>query len=236
VTRAFITRALTIACVARRSELRSVMVQGQTAVGLAAAVIAGVLLAHDPAGAQSFARAASPAAPPAAGSAVVPSSSSRGDYRLEPGDKLRIEVYKDEQLSQSLQIRPDGKITLPLVGDLDAHGLTPSELRDRLTTSLKQYVNNPVVTVVVVEATLPTAYVVGEVNHPGIVTLKGGMTVLQALAIAGGLKDFADTKNIRILRAGPNGSQAIAFNYRDAIKGSGSPLVLQPGDTVVVPD
>jgi len=159
------------------------------------------------------------------------------DYRLQAGDKLRVEVYKDAQVSQSVQIRPDGKITLPLVGDIAALGATPVELRERLTTALKDYVNNPVVTVIVVEATLPTAYVVGEVNHPGPVTLQPNMTVLQALAVAGGLKDFADTKNIRILRIAPTGQSTLPFNYRDAIRGAGSSAVLlQPGDTVVVPD
>src|SRR3954465_292019 len=160
------------------------------------------------------------------------------EYRPGAGDKLRIEVYKDAQLSQSVQIRPDGKITLPLVGVIAAMGMTPIDLRDRVAAALKEYVNNPVVTVIVVEGTTPTAYVVGEVNHPGPVMLQGEMTVLQALALAGGLKDFADSKNIRILRkGGVTGGTTIPFNYKDAIKGVRSASVLlQPGDTVVVPD
>lgn len=159
------------------------------------------------------------------------------DYILQPGDKLRVEVYKDPQLSQSVQVRPDGKITLPLVGDIAATGLKPIDLRERITTALRDYMNNPVVTVIVVEGTVPTAYVVGEVNHPGAVTLQAQMTVLQALAVAGGLKDFADAKNIRILRKGTAGPQTIPFNYKDAIKGSSaSAMFLEPGDTVVVPD
>ena len=89
----------------------------------------------------------------------------RHDYKLVPGDKLRIEVYKDAQLSQSLQVRPDGKITLPLVGDIPAAGRTSSELRDVITTSLKEYNTNPVVTVIVVETVPPTIYVMGEVNN-----------------------------------------------------------------------
>jgi polysaccharide export outer membrane protein len=162
------------------------------------------------------------------------------DYRLGPGDKLRIEVYKDAQLSQSVQIRPDGKITLPLIGDLDASGRTPIELRDVIARQLKEYMTNPVVTVIVVETKAPVAYVMGEVNHPGAVTLGDEpLTVLQALALAGGLKDFADTKNIHILRradkAGQKTEQTISFNYKDAIKGS-APVYLAPGDTVVVPD
>jgi len=158
------------------------------------------------------------------------------EYRLGAGDKIRIEVYKDTQLSQSVQIRPDGKITLPLLGDLDATGRTPIELRDAITTQLKEYMTNPVVTVIVVEATAAVAYVMGEVNHPGAVTLQGGqLTVLQALAIAGGLKDFANAKNIRILRRSYSGVQTIAFNYKSAIEGS-APVYLRAGDTVVVPD
>jgi len=163
--------------------------------------------------------------------------SSEKEYVIGAGDKLRIEVYKDQQLSQSLQVRPDGKITLPLVGDLDASGSTPIALRDTITTRLKEYVTNPVVTVIVVEASAATAYVVGEVNQPGAVTLQGGqLTVLQALALAGGLKDFADSKNIRILRkSSVTGTQTIPFNYKEAIHGAQA-VYLRPGDTIVVPD
>ena len=167
--------------------------------------------------------------------APVPPSFTE-EYRLGAGDKLRIEVYKDAQLSQSVQIRPDGKITLPLIGDLDANNRTPIELRDAITSALKEYMTNPVVTVIVVEATAATAYVMGEVYRPGSVNLQAPLTVLQALALAGGLKDFADAKNIRILRKTPTGVNAIAFNYKDAVKSSRAPIYLRPGDTVVVPD
>jgi polysaccharide export outer membrane protein len=165
------------------------------------------------------------------------SEALEASYHIGAGDKLRIEVYKDPQLSQSLQVRPDGKITLPLLGDLDATGQTPIALRDVIASRLKEYMTNPVVTVIVVEASPATAYVVGEVNRPGAVTMQSGrMTVLQALAMAGGLKDFADSKNIRILRSSTIfGMQAINFNYNDAIRG-GAAVYLRPGDTVVVPD
>jgi polysaccharide export outer membrane protein len=157
------------------------------------------------------------------------------EYRLAAGDKLRIEVYKDAQLSQSLQIRPDGKITVPLIGDLEAADRTPIELRDTITRQLKEYMTNPVVTVIVVEATPAIAYVVGEVNHPGPVTLQGGQfTVLQALAVAGGLKDFASARNIRILRKAASGINTIGFDYKEAVRGA-TPVYLRPGDTVVVP-
>jgi polysaccharide biosynthesis/export protein len=159
------------------------------------------------------------------------------EYRIARGDKLRIEVYKDTYLSQSVQVRPDGRITLPLAGDMSAEGLTSIELRDRITGVLKEYVANPVVTVIVVETVDPVVYVMGEVNQPGSVPMRGPMTVLQVLAVAGGFKDFADQKGIRILRRGPDGNTAetIPFNYKDAIKPDAVAVYLKPGDTVVVP-
>ena len=167
------------------------------------------------------------------------SSSSRpantADYVLGAGDKLRIEVYKDPQLSQSLQIRPDGKITMPLIGDVVAVGSTPLELRDRIATALKEYVTNPVVTVIVVETVASNVYVMGEVNRPGTVPLQGPLTALQALAMAGGFKDFADTRDIRILRRTATGTETIRFNYRDSVKSAKAPLYLRPGDTIIVP-
>ena len=184
-------------------------------------------------------------APPARITAAAPAARASGtddkgvvtpEYLLGPGDKLRIEVYRDPQMSQSVQIRPDGKVTLPLVGDLEASGRTPVELRDTVTRALKEYMNNPVVTVIVVEATAATAYVVGGVAHPGAVPVLGHLTVLQALAMAGGLTDFADRKNIRVLRKGVGGMQSIPFNYKDAIKGSVPSVERRAGDTIVVPD
>src|SRR5215218_5416138 len=152
------------------------------------------------------------------------------DYKLVPGDKLRVEVYKDVQLSQSVQVRPDGKITLPLANDVPAAGRTPTELRDAIVTSLKTYMANPTVTVMVVETVPPVIYVMGEVNASGPQPLVGKVDVLQALATAKGLTDFANKKDIAIRR----GSQLLKFNYNDAVKGRGTPVYLQPGDTVIV--
>lgn len=184
--------------------------------------------------------AARPATPPAPATGATTAHSSyapaqQADYRIVPGDKLRIEVYKDNQLSQSLQVRPDGKITLPLLGDLPAAGATPLELRDRITTSLREYVTNPTVTVIVVETVPPTVYVMGEVNNPGSIALQGPLTVLQALAMAGGFRDFADTKDVRVLRRTGRGVQTIAFNYKTAVKGESDAVPLMPGDTIIVP-
>jgi polysaccharide export outer membrane protein len=179
--------------------------------------------------------AAQTAAQPSASASVAAAAPVAPDYRLVAGDKLRIEVYKDQQLSQSLQVRPDGRITLPLVGDVVAAGVTPLELNQTITTALKEYVTNPVVTVIVVESVPPNAYVMGEVNTPGPVPLKGPVTVLQALALAGGFKDFADTKGIRVLRKTPEGVQTIRFNYKAAVRAQDEPVYLGPEDVVVVP-
>ena len=157
------------------------------------------------------------------------------DYKLVVGDKLRVEVYRDPQMSQSLQIRPDGKITLPLVGDVAAAGKTPAALRDTLATSLKEFITNPVVTVIVVEAQPQTVSVIGEVNAPGTHPIKADTTVIEALALAGGFKDFANTKNIIIQRTTTTGMKALKFNYKDAIRSEGKPMCVEPGDVIIVP-
>jgi polysaccharide biosynthesis/export protein len=209
---------------------------------VAFAVIASAQPARDAVPAPPPSRPTTTAPAPTTTSPGVPGRSARAvseavvtaDYVLSVGDKLRIEVYKDTQLSQSLQIRPDGRITLPLVGDLAAAGLTPLALDDIITNALKEYVTNPVVTVIVVEATPLTVYVMGEVNAPGPVPMRPGMTALEALALAGGFKDFAKTSDIRIIRRGGSG-EPMRFNYKDAINGGERAIALKPGDTIVVP-
>lgn len=184
----------------------------------------------------SDASSVTPAAPrPVATTGTTNRPWHEQEYRLGAGDKLRIEVYKQDQLSQSLQIRPDGKITLPFIGDVAAAGKTSSELRDSLTTSLKEYVTNPVVTVMVQEAASAQIHVIGEVEHPGTQVMQGPRTILQALAEAGGLGEFADRNGVHVLRNTATGLQNIPFNYKEALKGRVEPLYLQPGDTVVVP-
>jgi polysaccharide export outer membrane protein len=210
---------------------------------IGAVVLSGSLLTS-PAAAQSGsgqpAAAPTPAAPAPTNGRSLPrvASADSADYKLAPGDKLRVEVYKDAQLSQSLQVRPDGKVTLPLVGDIVATDLTPIQLRDRIAASLKEYITNPVVTVIVVEASPVMVYVMGEVTQPGSIPMRGPMTVLQALAMAGGFREFANPKDIRILRKGPGvqkSVETIRFNYNDAVKGNVAPVFLMPGDMVVVP-
>jgi polysaccharide export outer membrane protein len=157
------------------------------------------------------------------------------EYRVGPGDKLRIEVYKDPQLSQSVQVRPDGKITLPLVGDMEATGRTPIELRDMIAKSLKEYVTNPTVTVIVVEALASQVVVMGEVSRPGPVQIYGPTTIVQVLAMAGGFKEFANTKDVRVLRPNGHGVQTLRFNYKAALNSEAKPFFVRAGDTVIVP-
>lgn len=191
--------------------------------------------------AQSQKPTSSPVGTSGSSSAAAPRAGSgpaSTDYRLVAGDKLKIEVYKDPQLSQPLQVRPDGKITLPLLGDVPAAGRTALELRDELATSLKEYITNPVVTVIVTETTPQVVYVTGEVNKPGALALTTGqMSIIQAIAMAGGFTDFANKKDVRVLRKGSTGiMQTLRFNYKDAIDDESrrEPLQLLPGDTVIV--
>ena len=198
---------------------------------LTAGVAAQTQKPTSPVGTSGAAPSTSTAAPRSGGSARV-----SADYKLVSGDKLKIEVFKDPQLSQELQIRPDGKITLPLLGDVPAAGQTALELRDQLTTSLKEYITNPVVTVIVRETMPQVVHVMGEVNSPGAHTIYGEMTVLQALAAAGGFKDFAKKGSISIQRRATNGRvQVIKFDYKAAVEGRGQPVFVQPGDTIIVP-
>ena len=191
------------------------------------------LLSPGDAGAQATPQPASQPVGTAGNGAAVAApraAAVSSDYRLVPGDKLRVEVYRDAQLSQNVQVRPDGKITLPLANDIVAAGQTPAELRDAIVSSLKTYMSNPTVTVMVVETVPQLIYVMGEVNAAGPQPLLGKLDVLQALATAKGLTDFANKKDIVVRR----GTQLLKFNYNDAVKGKGTPLYLQPGDTIMV--
>jgi polysaccharide export outer membrane protein len=199
---------------------------------LSFAILAGVAQAQSPVGTSGS--ASTPATPPAP---PVTAAVTTADYRLSAGDKLRIEVYKDTQLSQSLQVRPDGKITLPLVGDIAAAGRTSVELRDAIAGALDEYIAKPVVTVIVTETTPQVVYVTGEVNKPGALPLNNGqMSIIQAIAMAGGFTDFANKKDVRVLRKGSTGMQTLRFNYKDAVDDDNrsEPMPLLPGDTVIV--
>jgi len=176
-----------------------------------------------------------PAKPPVA-SPAVPVSNAPADYVIGADDTLHVSVWKEPDLTATLPVRPDGKISLPLLNDVPAAGLTPMQLADSITTKLKKYIADPRVTVVVTAMNSRRIFVTGEVTHPGAMALLPGMTVLQALSSAG-FTQFASLKKIYLLRT-ENGHQAkLPFNYKDVVKGAHPEqnIRLQPGDTIVVP-
>jgi polysaccharide export outer membrane protein len=155
---------------------------------------------------------------------------------LGSDDQLHITVWKETDFTVTLPVRPDGKISLPLINDIQAAGLTPMQLRDSITEKLKKYIADPRVTVVVTAMNSRRVFVSGEVLHTGAMPLLPNMTMLQALAAAG-FTQFANLKGIYVLRM-ENGKQVkLPFNYRQVIKGNHPEqnIPLRPGDTVVVP-
>lgn len=161
-----------------------------------------------------------------------------GKYKIGPGDLLAINVWKDSEISRSMPVRPDGHISLPLIGEIQAAGLTASELQEQIEQRLQVFVSHPQVNVIVQEIRSRSFNIIGKVIKPGAYDLKTPTTVLDAIALAGGFQDFARVTKIYILRRAPNGStQSVPFNYKQAIKGISinQNLELLPGDTIIVP-
>ena len=151
------------------------------------------------------------------------------------GFSLQITVWKDATLSGTVPVRPDGMISMKLIGDLRAAGLTPMALAADISQRLKKYLQDPVVTVVVLGVNSQRIFAVGEVNKVGPLMLTPGMTTLQAIVSAGGLTPFASSKKIYILRNVGGKQEKIPFNYKQALKGDNQGILLIPGDTIVVP-
>ncbi len=157
-------------------------------------------------------------------------------YVIGPEDGLEVTVWKEPTLSGKFPVRPDGMISLSLLGDVQAAGLTPMQLSDRITQMLKKFIQDPSVSVVVSAVNSQRVYIVGEVTHVGPITMTAGMTPLQAISSAGGLTMFANSKRIYILRNEQGKQQKIPFDYKQALKGDSKQLMpLHPGDTIVVP-
>jgi polysaccharide export outer membrane protein len=158
------------------------------------------------------------------------------DYIIGADDSLKIDVWKEPQLSTTMTVRPDGKISLPLIDDIMAAGFTPMQLKDDITTRLAKFVTDPVVGVSVLGVNSKHVYMVGNISHVGSIPITPGMTVLQAIASAGGLTPYAKAKGIYIWRGDPNKQQRIPFDYNKAVKkGDMQGVTLLPGDTIVVP-
>ena len=160
-----------------------------------------------------------------------------GDYKIGPEDVLDIAVWNNTAISRTVPVRPDGKISLPLLNDVQAAGLTPMQLRDALTKKLVEYVPAPEVSVIVREVRSFTVSVIGELRNPGRYELRSRTTVLDVLARAGPFSDFASRARIFVLRPNGAATKRIPFNYGKVIASDGEHenFVLQPGDIVVVP-
>ncbi|MGH9514617.1 MAG: polysaccharide biosynthesis/export family protein [Terriglobales bacterium] len=169
------------------------------------------------------------------GNGTTPASQAGPTYVIGPDDTLYISVWKEPDLTETLPVRADGKISMPLLNDVQAAGLTPMQLGATLTDKLKKYVSDPRVTIVVTQMNSQRVYVTGEVLHPGAMNLTPNMTVLQALSSAG-FTQFANTKSIYVLRNEHGNETKLAVNYKKLIKGEGGQNIpLKPGDTIVVP-
>jgi len=159
------------------------------------------------------------------------------NYVIGAQDVLDISVWKEPEITRIVPVRPDGKISLPLLNDVQAAGLTPSQLAAQLTNSLKKYVTNPQVTVIVGQINSQRIYILGEVTRAGAYPLLPGMTVLQALSAAGGFTQFAKMKSIYVLRQENGKQDKYPFNYKDVVGGKHAEqnVMLKAGDTIVVP-
>jgi len=160
------------------------------------------------------------------------------NYVIGPDDVLSVVFWRDKDMSCDVVVRPDGKISLPLVNDIQAGGLTPSELRDAVNAAARRFVEEPSVTVVVKQINSRKVFITGQIEKPGPYAINGPTTVVQLISVAGGLKEFTDGKRILIMRTDKAGRQvARVFNYREVLAGKNleQNIELQPGDTVVVP-
>ena len=171
--------------------------------------------------------------PPATG----PSVAVAPDFTIGPEDVLGVLFWRDQEMSGDVTVRPDGMVTLPLVRDIKAAGLTPDELANQIQKAAAEFIAEPAVTVVVRQMNSRKVYITGEVARPGAYSLASTMTVMQLIAVAGGLTEFADSKGISIMRVEGGQTKTFEFNYKDVAKGKKREqnIVLRPGDTVVVP-
>ena len=168
-------------------------------------------------------------------SGPVQVATTDASYKIGPQDVLRIDVWKETEISRSVPVRPDGKISLPLLNDVQASGLTAMELANVITEGLKKFINSPQVTVTVTEINSRRIYVTGEVTKPGAYALLPNMTALQALTSAGGFTQFSNPKKIYVLRNESGKQVKHPFNYKAVLDGKQEDIPLQPGDTLVVP-
>jgi polysaccharide export outer membrane protein len=190
--------------------------------------------AQEPTGSHQTAQSPVPAM---ADDTVRKSATADPNYVIGAQDVLDINVWKEPDVSRTVPVRPDGKISLPLLNDVQAAGLTPAQLAAQITESLKKYVTSPQVTVIVTTINSQRVYILGEVTRPGAFPLIPGMSVLQALSSAGGFTQFAKVKSIFVRRIENGKETKYPFNYKEVINGKKpeQDILLKAGDTIVVP-
>jgi polysaccharide export outer membrane protein len=193
----------------------------------------GLMAAQSP----TLASQANNAATPPATVAVPAGIPTPADYVIGPNDVLTVVFWRDKDISGDVVVRPDGRISVPLINDVQASGLTPEQLRQQITSAAAKFVEDPTVSVVVKAINSRKVFITGQVGKPGEYPLSGPTTVLQLLAVAGGVHEFADSKNITIVRAENGRTVAYPFNYKEVLKRKNlkQNIELKPGDTVVVP-
>lgn len=167
---------------------------------------------------------------------AFPHAYGDSEFRLGPDDVIEVSVYQDKDFDRTVPVRPDGKISLPLIGELPASGKTAPDLQKEIAQRLKQYFSDPTVTVVVKEVNSPKVSVVGEVKNPGMYKIKDRATLLDAIALAGGLTEFAKKNKIFVIRADANGApHQIKLSFDDQVKGrSAGPFYILPYDKIVI--
>jgi polysaccharide export outer membrane protein len=189
-----------------------------------------------PASAQAPATAKPPAAakPPVTGPVVQ----TEPDFTIGPEDVLGVLFWRDQEMTGDVTVRPDGMITLPLIRDIKAAGFTPTQLADRIQEAVREYVTDASVTVVVRQMNSRKVFITGEVAKPGAYPLASAMTVMQLIAVAGGLNEFAEANSISVMRVEGGKTKTFPFAYKDVAKGKKTEqnILLKPGDTVVVPE
>ena len=187
--------------------------------------------------AASGSSAQSVAAPPPQAPAVSTGVPLPTAYVIGPEDVLLIVVWREKDMSADVVVRPDGKITLPLLNDLQAAGLTPDQLRQTVEKAASKYVAEPNATVIVKAINSRKVHILGSVGRAGTYPLSGDMTVLQLIALAGGLQEYADAKHITVMRKEDGKDTVLKFNYKDVVRQKNMPqnVQLKPGDTVIVP-
>jgi polysaccharide export outer membrane protein len=159
------------------------------------------------------------------------------DYRIGPDDVLTIHVWKERELTRDVTVMADGRISFPLIGEVMAQGQTVRDLKETITKRIKKYVGTPEVTVIVRQSRSRRIYTIGKLTSPGTYPLVPGMTVLQSISAAGGFAEWADTKNVLIIRRQGNKETRLRFNYKSYISGKNleQNITLKPNDTIVVP-